>query len=395
MNRRQLLELSALSSLGAILKSAGMADQLQTPSKIAAKKNLVIFTSPLGFNKKTFFPTKNDLNSAPLIECLKEHHSDLTVFKEISQPEIGGGHLRNIGLLTLNTNQRNGPYISLDQFAKEKISQVTRYKNIHMGAGPIVWDKNSQQLPTLLHEGPKEIYNKLFTEQASSDALQEKLEVLKAYKANMNRNSYSNSSFKVAIQELEKEIATDILWSKKTIPQVKVDTALHLSDNHKRGYIMPVPQHLELVHLGLKHKRGQVFVVAPPAIDKTITIGVKGSYHGLGHQASSGSKKAFEDMLKIETYIMNSIASFLTSMKKSKLLNDTIVLVMGSFCDPGRHSREFTPALIAGGGFKHQGLVECKDKYRLSQLYVSILHQMGIDVDEFASFKGDLDKVLL
>ncbi len=54
------------------------------------------------------------------------------------------------------------------------------------------------------------------------------------------------------------------------------------------------------------------------------------------------------------------------------------MLMMGTFCNPGRHNREFIPTLVAGGGFKHQGVVECKGEYRLSHLYVSILHQLGL-----------------
>jgi hypothetical protein len=99
-------------------------------------------------------------------------------------------------------------------------------------------------------------------------------------------------------------------------------------------------------------------------------------------------------MLKIESHIFDCVSGFLTSMRESNLLDDTIVLMMGTFCNPGRHNREFIPTLVAGGGFKHQGVVECKGEYRLSHLYVSILHQLGIDIDEFATFKGNLDKVL-
>ena len=194
------------------------------------------------------------------------------------------------------------------------------------------------------------------------------------------------------MRELENEIATDVLWSEKPIPKVDFDTNVHPVDHHQRGNMSPFQQYLELVHLGLKHSRGQVFVVAPPMIDKMNLASL--SYHGAGHQASNGDASAFDEMVAIESYIFETVSGFLSSLKESALFDDTIVLMMGSFCDPGRHSRQFIPAIVAGGGFNHQGIVECKDRYRLSQLYVSILHQMGIDVDEFSTFKGDLDEVL-
>ena len=53
---------------------------------------------------------------------------------------------------------------------------------------------------------------------------------------------------------------------------------------------------------------------------------------------------------------------------------------MGAFSSPGGHSREYLPTILAGGGFNHQGLIECKEgdtmRYPLSHLYVSILNQM-------------------
>ena len=54
---------------------------------------------------------------------------------------------------------------------------------------------------------------------------------------------------------------------------------------------------------------------------------------------------------------------------------------------------------MAGGGFQHQGVIESREKetirHPLSHLYVSILHQMGIDIDEFSGNQGNLDQFLI
>ena len=392
MNRRNLLKAGALSSLCSLVN---IHAQSPAAKKVNPQKNLVIITNEFGYFADMFNPKTEDLESSPLVSHLKPHFSDLTVFKEISQPEIGHGHERHEGLLTLNNRQTNGPYISLDQFAASHLLQTARFKTINMGEN-IVWDKNSRKVSSYVKEGPQKIYKKLFTRQSSSKTLKEKLSLLQSYNNNLPKNSYKmDSSFKQAIKELEEEIATDILWEEKAIPKVKIDTELHLADIHNRGYLTPFEQHLELIHLGLKHKRGQIFVASPPYIDKT-SLGVAGSYHSYGHQASqkNPAQITYDHLLKIDSYIFKGFSSFLASMKKSNILKDTIVLFMGSFSNPGRHSRENTPTIIAGGGFKHQGLIQCKDQYQLSQLYVSILHQMGIDVNEFSTLKGNMDKVL-
>ena len=180
------------------------------------------------------------------------------------------------------------------------------------------------------------------------------------------------------------------------MPKVEFDAKLHLTDHHGRGVLDPFQQHLELIKLAIQHKRGQVFVASPPFVDKT-DYGVSLGYHALGHRAHL-DKPIFADMLKLEQHFFTCLSEFIRSLKQDGLLNDTIVLFMGAFSSPGGHSREYLPTVLAGGGFKHQGLIECREgesiRYPLSHLYVSILHQMGIDLDEFSGHAGSLDKLL-
>jgi len=392
-NRRTFLMGTGLALAAPMFPSLSAAGSVKK-TLIKSKKNLVIIPNEGGYLQDLFLPEKGKgIESSRLVSHLKNHYNELTVLSRIAQPEIGNGHPMHRGLLTLNQNHRNGPLQSLDQFASDRCEQVTRYRSFHMGDKSLVWDKNSRVLPTHMKRGPLKIYNTLFTNETSSSALRQKIEELKLLKAGMLSNSKNVDYFKKTVQELEVEIAVEAEWMDKPVPKVKMDTELHLTDNHARGYIFPFEQHLELVHQGLVHKRGQIFVASPPYIDKT-NLGVQWSYHGLGHNAGK-SKDQFEQMYKVESHLFDGFSKFLDSLKKSKILDDTIVLFMGTFCQPGAHSREFIPTVLAGGGFKHQGLIECKGVYQLANLYTTILNQMGIDVDEFASTKGNINEKLI
>jgi hypothetical protein len=48
--------------------------------------------------------------------------------------------------------------------------------------------------------------------------------------------------------------------------------------------------------------------------------------------------------------------------------------------------------LLAGGGFKHAGLLQfdTKKNYPLPNLYVSMLQRMGLEIDRFASSTGTM-----
>ena len=384
--------MAGFGALGAIQPINLLAGPKSAPA--SKPKNLVIFVNMMGYNQHTFNPKGEDLDSSPLLGRLSKHYNNLTAFKNIMQPEIVRGHNGGRGILTCNTNQRNGPYISLDQLACEHLEQTTRYKSIHVGDKTIVWNKNSRAVPTLHESDPQKIFDHLFGE-ADTDQLEKQIKSLQAMRRSLPKKC--REAYVSSLAEHEQALATDLEWAQKPVPKVEFDTKLHLTDHHGRGSLDPVQQELELIRLALKHKRGQVFVSSPPLIDKT-DFGVGLGYHELGHRAHF-SKQIFNNMLKLEQHLFDCLSGFLTSLEEDNLLDDTIVLFMGAFSSPGGHSREYLPTVLAGGGFKHQGVIECKEKdtirHPLSHLYVSILHQMGIDLDEFSGNQGNLDQFLI
>jgi len=397
MNRRSILKSMVGAGAFAVMQPLQLVADPLTKSAITSKKNLVIVVNMLGYNEQTYHPKGENLDTSPLISKLKEHYNDLTVFKNIMQPEVIRGHNGGRGILTCNKNQRNGPYISLDQLACEHMKQTTRYKSVHLGNKTIVWNKNSRAVPTIHELGPQKIFDHLFG-RTDTNTLETKLKSIHAMRQSLPKTS--RAAYVASFEEHERALATDLEWAKKPVPKVEFDTKLHLTDHHGRGVMDPFQQHLALIRLAIQHKRGQVFVASPPFVDKT-NYGVGLGYHALGHRAHL-DKTIFNNMLKLEQHFFSCLSGFLSDLKKDKLLDDTIVLFMGAFSSPGGHSRAYLPTVLAGGGFKHQGTIECRDKanangplrYTLSQLYVSILHRMGIDLNEFSGNVGNLDKIL-
>jgi hypothetical protein len=56
------------------------------------------------------------------------------------------------------------------------------------------------------------------------------------------------------------------------------------------------------------------------------------------------------------------------------------------------HSNLNLPVLLAGGGFRHAGFLDFdrKKNYPLPNLYVSMLQNLGLPVDRFASSSGTM-----
>ncbi len=59
------------------------------------------------------------------------------------------------------------------------------------------------------------------------------------------------------------------------------------------------------------------------------------------------------------------------------------------------HTCDNLPILLAGGGFQHAGHVafDRKNNKPLSNLFVRMLQQMGIEVDRFGTSTGTLSEV--
>ena len=130
------------------------------------------------------------------------------------------------------------------------------------------------------------------------------------------------------------------------------------------------------------------------------TIEVKGAeisdgYHNLSHHGKSETK--LKQLQAIDREHMRLIGELLGDLKATKeadetLLDRTMVLYGSNFGDANKHTTDNMPILLAGGGFQHgQHLAfNQDDNYPLPNLFVSMLEQMNLGVERFASSTGSM-----
>lgn len=80
---------------------------------------------------------------------------------------------------------------------------------------------------------------------------------------------------------------------------------------------------------------------------------------------------------------------------EDRLLDRTMVLFGSNMGDANTHDNTNLPILLAGGGFQHgQHLAFQRDHNKpLSNLFVTMLQQMGIETDSFGSSTGTLNEI--
>ena len=101
-----------------------------------------------------------------------------------------------------------------------------------------------------------------------------------------------------------------------------------------------------------------------------------------------------EDADRQQMELLHRLIKDLASKPDSdkRLLDRTMILFGSNMGDSNTHDNTNLPILLAGGGFKHgQHLAFRRDHNTpLSNLYVSMLQQMGIEAGEFGSSSGSL-----
>ena len=366
---------------------------------VKSNKNLVILAEHLGFYEGFFTPKTADLKSSELASLLSNHHNDLTLFKNITQSTIPIGHGGAEKLLTLSAKKRPGhPLMSLDHYVADNLEQQTRHKHVSM-AERFSWNSDSRRSHTMFGRSPGDIFNHLFVKKTTLQELDERGRLIE----NLNSCKSSNKAYLASIKALEDQLSIERGWATKALPKVKIDnwfSSFKYENVHGRIDPHPLEAYFDLIHHAIIHKRGQVFALSTPALGGSrglIGVTSGNGYHGCGHKRPK-SKFDRDELFCFESYIFKNVSKFLDHLRKSNLLDNTIVLCMGSFSNQSTHRRTMVPTLVAGGGFKHQGIVDCSNdktnKYNVAKLFTSIARHMGVDCKGFGGFSGDFDDIL-
>jgi hypothetical protein len=123
-----------------------------------------------------------------------------------------------------------------------------------------------------------------------------------------------------------------------------------------------------------------------------IKLGLGHTHHWLSHATDKDGQLAFA---KYDLFLSRQVAYFLERLTKyadrdGTVLDNTIVL-FGSGAST-THNPKNLPTLVAGGskmGLKH-GVYWRKDDTRMSNLYLSVLHALGVEQESFADSTGPL-----
>ena len=402
LRRRTFLRASGLSIALPMLDA--MRPAFASAAVTEAPRRLVAIETNMGILPNYFFPegSGRDYQASPYLERLAAHRDQMTVFSGTSFPGVTGGHAAERCFLTGTPHPERGGFrngVSLDQFAAEYVGSQTRFPSLITAItnenATLSFSRNGSSIPA---EGsPRKLFEKLFVQgrpeevEARVESLRQGLSTLDFVgdqTKRLNRalspvDQHRMDQYLTAVRDLEKRLHSSQEWEYRPKPQVAAP--LPEENNDPRQFVERSNMIFDVLSLALQTDSTRIVSLF---IDTTVI-------HNITHHGNRPELLA--ELRGHEERQFDALNRFLTSLRDSdeggsSLLDRTMVFYGTCMGSANSHSNVNLPALLIGGGFRHgQHLAfDTENNYPLSNVYVSILQRLGIEVDEFSTGKGTM-----
>tara|TARA_Y100001934_G_scaffold11515_1_gene14618 strand:+ start:1746 stop:3023 length:1278 start_codon:yes stop_codon:yes gene_type:complete len=405
------IALPAFESIGKPIGKSGKA------------KRFVCIAPNYGMYPGGFFPEQIGLDYVmpSLLKSLEPHRKDLSIFTNLDHPDVGGGHgcsntfLNGVELKDTKDNPQR--LFSFDQHLAEQIGEANRFPSLLLGAGGFSWSRAGVKLPT--NSDPRKIFAQLFlddprkTKERNRHFIDEDASILDVVREDARRLSQRLTKtdrdkldeYLTSVRAVERHLRRKEEWIDIRKPKVK-DSVIK-GDGDDRIVDLSYPYNTEVLYdlmvLALQTDSSKVICYGHPGGNRLFPFdGITLGYHSLTHHGKRPD--LLKQLVVIESYYAQQFSNFLTKLKNTRdvedrpLLDSTVVLFGSGMGNASSHSSRNLPIMLAGGGFRHgqhhRFERHGRDGLPLSNLFVSIMQQLKIEQDRFATSTGNLNHLL-
>ncbi|MBA4189830.1 MAG: hypothetical protein C0467_17750 [Planctomycetaceae bacterium] len=414
LDRRTLLRSTGVAIGLPFLDAMVPASAAEAKKVLAQPPRMVLVGRPLGLYTPFFFPEKagKDYEPSRYLKILQPFRDQFTVFSGMSH-RYPAGHFAEVGLMTgvhpdnIRPNEiRNG--ISLDQEVASHLGGQTRYASLVLGGGDASWNRRGVRIPS--QSRATQVFKQLFIRGTPDEEAREMrrirdgqsiLDDVREQVKTLNKNLSDTDRVRLdlylsSVREAELRLQQDEKWGKTPKPEVKV--AAPVQDFGGPQLLQRSRQWFDLVQLALKTDSTRVISLHLGSQERPEIDGVTLPHHDASHHGQEPTK--LEQLALIEEAELKVLGEFLDKMKKSvdgeqTLLDRTAIFYASNLGNSSSHDNTNLPILLAGGGFKHKGHLafDRKNNALLSNLYVRMLHQMGVEAKSFGASTGVVSEI--
>lgn len=420
LNRRTFLRAGAVT-LGLPLLNAMLPRGLRAAQEDAAlrPKRLLLVARNLGLHAPFLFPETSgpDYESTRYLKLLEEHRGTFTLFSGVSH--IGyNDHKSEPGLFTgvrwekiKDPAREHHNTISLDQYAAAHIGGDTRFRNLVIGP-PVQWHFSwtANGVPVPTERKPTEVFKQLFLN-GSPDQVARELHRLEDGKSILDGFVQESKSLAqrlgredqerielmfTSIREAEQNLERARAWA--STPKPAIDYPLPGQDPNFDEINERETLWYDIVRLAFQTDSTRVILLTMGDAGRAKLEGLSLGHHDASHHGKD--EKKIEQLAIIEEAELRQFGRFLSSMKQaqegeSNLFDRTVILNASNLSNASAHTCENLPILVAGGGLSHKGhvLLDRNNNTPLSNLYVRMLHQLGVESPSFGASTGALSQI--
>ena len=424
LSRRRFLQ-SAGVTLGLPLLEC-MTPVFGRATQAKAPRRLLIISNNLGFLPKPFFPetTGRDYELSQTLAPLASVKSEFSLFSGMSHPDVNGGHSAENCFLTAARGPTKSGFrnqISLDQFAVEKLGQLTRFPTLNLGVNidkanrSLSWTRDGVLLPA--EDSAPALFRRMFVQgdpqevKKQLNRLDERgsiLDTLMNHTKQLSRSLGSDDrsrldQYLTSVREVEERLLTAREWELKPKPKTTLAEPADIQD--KKLIFEKLDLMLRMAQLAFESDSTRIITLmvdafATPAFkihdDENTTEG----YHGLSHHGQAPAKvKQLEDADRQQMLLLGKLIQSLASKREdeARLLDRTMVLFGSNMGDANKHDNTNLPIILAGGGLKHgeHHAFKTDNNAPLCNLYVTLLQQLGAEIDTFGSSTGNVNQLCI
>ena len=430
VNRRHFLRASGISLALPWLEAFAETARVKTPPK-----RFCAIYFPYGVSlpgekhsnaKWNWFPFQSgrDFQFNESLKSLDPMRDQLSVLGGLHHPLMvgGGGHDSADTFLTgaplKNGNFKNA--VSLDQVMANQLGGETRFSSLVLstdgGVGiptrsnTLSYSKDGQPIPSL--NRPAFIFERLFGMNKDSIENQRRgltvtgshldllLDEARSLNAKLGKADKEKlDEYLTSVRQVEQQVQRSADWLDVPKPQVNASgLTLDADDNTPKELIRTM---LDLLVLAFQtdstrfatYQLANMSGATSIAVKFSQLLGFSGNTHGLAHdwnKPGGAERLGMWDQWQAENlhYFLGKLAAVREG--NGSLLDNTVVLYGSS--NSNTHNNTNYPLILAGGrnlGLKH-GEFRRFSSTPLSNLYLTLLHRMGIEQEKFGDSTGEL-----
>lgn len=378
-------------------------------------KRMIILFSPNGMNMDKWNLTqgegKIDILS-PTLDVLKEHQNDIRVYSGLAQTKArangdgGGDHARSMStfLTGVQIKKTDGvditAGISADQIAANYFKNQTRLPSLQLGcessrtagncdsgyscaySSTISWANPHMPLPKDNH--PASIFNRIYGDGKPVD--KRKLSLKKSIldhsleQANSLRLDLTGKDLRKldeyleAIRDLEKRIQKE-----SELPKAVDGHREHFTDipesfsDHAKMLI-----DLSILALQTDSTRIITIALANEGSNKPYKeIDISEGHHELSHHQNDEDK--LNKLFEINKLHVKQVAYLFSALKKTNLLDSTLVAYGCGIEDGNSHRHHDLPIIVGGGAVNGGQHIVLPKETPLNNLWLGMLYNLGVE----------------